>query len=70
MSSRRQFVSRVVAGTAASVAVGTVGYGTHDVLRGPKAKRLSIPSQPAAKLSVPRTFSRPVCRGSRCRVSR
>ncbi|MFC9502757.1 metallophosphoesterase [Streptomyces sp. NPDC057002] len=41
--SRRQFVSRAVAGTAAAVAVGTVGYGTYSVLRGPRVKRLSIP---------------------------
>ncbi|MEU5107997.1 MULTISPECIES: metallophosphoesterase [unclassified Streptomyces] len=41
--SRRLFVSRVVGGTAAAVAVGTVGYGTYGVLRGPKVKRLTVP---------------------------
>lgn len=30
-------------GTAAAVAVGTVGHGTYGVLRGPKVKRLTIP---------------------------
>ncbi|MCX5095875.1 metallophosphoesterase [Streptomyces sp. NBC_00365] len=41
--SRRLFVSRVVGGTAAAVAVGTVGYGTYGVLRGPRVKRLMVP---------------------------
>ncbi len=41
--SRRLFVSRVVGGTATAVAVGTVGYGTASVLRGPQVKRLTIP---------------------------
>ncbi|GAA4798542.1 metallophosphoesterase [Streptomyces ziwulingensis] len=41
--SRRLFVSRVVGGAAAAVAVGTVGHGTYGVLRGPKVKRLTIP---------------------------
>ncbi|MGW3986600.1 metallophosphoesterase [Streptomyces sp. NPDC004830] len=41
--SRRLFVSRVVAGTAAAAAVGTVGYGTYGVLRGPKVKRVTVP---------------------------
>ncbi|WP_443237108.1 metallophosphoesterase [Streptomyces sp. 4N124] len=41
--SRRLFVSRVVGGAAAAVAVGTVGYGTYDVLRGPKVRRLTVP---------------------------
>ncbi|MFF3373750.1 metallophosphoesterase [Streptomyces sp. NPDC002680] len=41
--SRRLFVSRVVGGAAAAVSVGTVGYGTYGVLRGPKVKRLTIP---------------------------
>lgn len=41
--SRRLFVSRVVGGTAAAVAVGTVGYGTASVLRGLQVKRLTIP---------------------------
>jgi predicted MPP superfamily phosphohydrolase len=40
--SRRLFVSRVVGGAAAAVAVGTVGYGTYGVLRGPKVKRLTV----------------------------
>ncbi|WP_330288747.1 metallophosphoesterase [Streptomyces sp. NBC_00576] len=42
-TSRRLFVSRVVGGTAAAVAVGTVGHGTYSVLRGPKVKRLTVP---------------------------
>jgi uncharacterized protein len=41
--SRRLFVSRVVAGPAAAVAVGTVGYGTYGVLRGPRVKRVTVP---------------------------
>ncbi|MER5806368.1 metallophosphoesterase [Streptomyces mirabilis] len=41
--SRRLFVSRVVGGTAAAVAVGTVGHGTYSVLRGPKVKHLTVP---------------------------
>ncbi|WP_406725901.1 metallophosphoesterase [Streptomyces sp. GD-15H] len=41
--SRRLFVSRVVAGAAAAAAVGTVGYGTYDVLRGPRVKRVTVP---------------------------
>ncbi|MFC6065959.1 metallophosphoesterase [Streptomyces ochraceiscleroticus] len=41
--SRRLFVSRVVGGTAAAVALGTVGYGTHSMLSGPKVKRLTVP---------------------------
>ncbi|MGW8572616.1 metallophosphoesterase [Streptomyces niveus] len=41
--SRRLFVSRVVGGAAAAVAVGTVGFGTYSVLRGPMVKRLTIP---------------------------
>ncbi|GAA2948532.1 hypothetical protein GCM10011428_79950 [Streptomyces violaceus] len=41
--SRRLFVSRVVAGAAAAAAVGTVGYGTYGVLRGPKVKRVTVP---------------------------
>ncbi|MFF3602576.1 metallophosphoesterase [Streptomyces sp. NPDC002463] len=41
--SRRLFVSRVVAGSAAAVAVGTVGYGTYGVLRGPRVKRVTVP---------------------------
>ncbi|MFF6867725.1 metallophosphoesterase [Streptomyces sp. NPDC012450] len=41
--SRRLFVSRVVGGTAAAVALGTVGYGTYGVLRGPRVKRVTVP---------------------------
>ncbi|MFE6623616.1 metallophosphoesterase [Streptomyces sp. NPDC057740] len=40
---RRLFVSRVVAGAAAAAAVGTVGYGTYGVVRGPKVKRVTVP---------------------------
>ncbi|MFC5215312.1 metallophosphoesterase [Streptomyces coerulescens] len=40
---RRLFVSRVIAGTAAAAAVGTVGYGTYGVLRGPRVKRVTVP---------------------------
>ncbi|MEU8519465.1 metallophosphoesterase [Streptomyces sp. NPDC048577] len=41
--SRRLFVSRVVGGTAAAVAAGTVGYGTYGVFRGPRVKRVVVP---------------------------
>ncbi|MEV5316403.1 metallophosphoesterase [Streptomyces sp. NPDC052687] len=41
--SRRLFVSRVVAGAAAAAAVGTVGYGSYGVLRGPRVKRVTVP---------------------------
>ncbi|WP_282695850.1 metallophosphoesterase [Streptomyces sp. CC208A] len=41
--SRRLFVSRVVGGAAAAVAVGTVANGTHGVLRGPRVKRVTVP---------------------------
>jgi predicted MPP superfamily phosphohydrolase len=41
--SRRLFVSRIVGGTAAAVAVGTVGVGTYGVLRGPRVKRITVP---------------------------
>ncbi|MGW1532634.1 metallophosphoesterase [Streptomyces aureus] len=41
--SRRLFVSRVVGGAAAAVAMGTVGYGTYGVLRGPRVKRVTVP---------------------------
>ncbi|PAZ16149.1 hypothetical protein CLM62_09590 [Streptomyces sp. SA15] len=41
--SRRLFVSRVVGGAAAAVAVGTVGYGTYGVLNGPTVKRVTVP---------------------------
>jgi len=40
---RRVFVSRVVGGSAAAVALGTVGYGTYGLLRGPQVKRLVTP---------------------------
>ncbi|MFF6976784.1 metallophosphoesterase [Streptomyces sp. NPDC008343] len=40
---RRLFVSRVLAGAAAAAAVGTVGYGTYGVVRGPKVKRVTVP---------------------------
>ncbi|NUP18940.1 MAG: metallophosphoesterase [Streptomyces sp.] len=41
--SRRLFVSRTIAGAAAAAAVGTVGYGTYGVLRGPGVKRVTVP---------------------------
>ena len=41
--SRRLFVSRVVGGAAAAAAVGTVGYGTYGVLRGPGVNRVTVP---------------------------
>ncbi|MDT6987158.1 metallophosphoesterase [Streptomyces lusitanus] len=41
--SRRLFVARVVGGAAAAAAVGTVGYGTYGVLRGPKVKKVTVP---------------------------
>ncbi|MER5537872.1 metallophosphoesterase [Streptomyces mirabilis] len=41
--SRRLFVSRAVGGAAAAVALGTVGYGTYGVLRGPQVKRVTVP---------------------------
>ncbi|MER5194893.1 metallophosphoesterase [Streptomyces sp. NPDC002755] len=41
--SRRVFVSRVVGGAAAAVAVGTVGYGTYGVLRGPRVRQVTVP---------------------------
>ncbi|ATL29969.1 membrane protein [Streptomyces formicae] len=41
--SRRLFVSRVIGGSAAAVAAGTVGYGAYSVLRGPKVKRVTVP---------------------------
>ncbi|MDJ0464079.1 metallophosphoesterase [Streptomyces sp. H27-C3] len=40
---RRLFVSRVVGGAAAAAALGTVGYGTYGVLRGPRVKRVTVP---------------------------
>ncbi|MFJ4005603.1 metallophosphoesterase [Streptomyces sp. NPDC090023] len=41
--SRRLFVSRAAAGTAAAVALGVTGYGTYGVLRGPRVKRVTVP---------------------------
>ncbi|WP_328670289.1 metallophosphoesterase [Streptomyces sp. NBC_00322] len=41
--SRRLFVSRVVGGAAAAVALGTVAHGTYGVLRGPRVKRVTVP---------------------------
>ncbi|GAA2920075.1 metallophosphoesterase [Streptomyces enissocaesilis] len=41
--SRRLFVSRVVGAGAAVAALGTVGYGTYGVLRGPRVKRVRVP---------------------------
>ncbi|MDT0268753.1 metallophosphoesterase [Streptomyces sp. DSM 44915] len=41
--SRRVFAARLVGGAAAAVAVGTVGYGTYGVLRGPRVKRVTVP---------------------------
>ncbi len=40
---RRLFASRVVGGAVAAAALGTVGYGTYGVLRGPKVKRVTVP---------------------------
>ncbi|MER5179500.1 metallophosphoesterase [Streptomyces sp. NPDC002896] len=40
---RRLFVSRIVGGAAAAVALGTVGNGAYGVLSGPKVKRLTVP---------------------------
>ncbi|MEW1688969.1 metallophosphoesterase [Streptomyces sp. NPDC091265] len=42
-SSRRLFVARAVGGAAAVAGLGTVGYGTYGVLRGPRVKRVTIP---------------------------
>ncbi|GAB2947690.1 metallophosphoesterase [Streptomyces heilongjiangensis] len=41
--SRRLFVSRAVGGAVAAAAVGTVGYGTYGVVRGPRVKRVTVP---------------------------
>ncbi|MEU6364660.1 metallophosphoesterase [Streptomyces sp. NPDC046931] len=43
LPSRRLLVSRVVGGAVAAAAVGTVGYGTYGVLRGPAVKRVTVP---------------------------
>ncbi|MEV7589171.1 metallophosphoesterase [Streptomyces sp. NPDC089922] len=41
--SRRTFVTRTVGGTAAAVALTTVGAGTYGVLRGPSVRRVQVP---------------------------
>ncbi|MEV3873307.1 metallophosphoesterase [Streptomyces sp. NPDC049906] len=41
--SRRLFVARTVAGTAAVAAAATVGAGTYGVLNGPTVKRVTVP---------------------------
>ncbi|MEU9062223.1 metallophosphoesterase [Streptomyces sp. NPDC048430] len=41
--SRRLFVARAVGGAAAVAGLGTVGYGTYGVLRGPRTKRVTVP---------------------------
>lgn len=41
--SRRLFVARAVGGAAAVAGLGTVGYGTYGVLRGPRVKRITVP---------------------------
>ncbi|MFD0025433.1 metallophosphoesterase [Streptomyces sp. NPDC058382] len=41
--SRRLFVARAVGGAAAVAGLGTVGYGTYGVLRGPRVKHVTIP---------------------------
>ncbi|MCX4674765.1 metallophosphoesterase [Streptomyces sp. NBC_01433] len=41
--SRRLFVARAVGGAAAVAGLGTVGYGTYGVLRGPRTKRITVP---------------------------
>ncbi|MGW8885103.1 metallophosphoesterase [Streptomyces sp. NPDC055749] len=43
LPSRRLFVSRAVGGAAAVAGLGTVGYGTYGVLRGPRVKRVTVP---------------------------
>ncbi|MFB7210201.1 metallophosphoesterase [Streptomyces sp. NPDC056255] len=40
---RRLFVARAVGGAAAVAGLGTVGYGTYGVLRGPRVKRITVP---------------------------
>ncbi|MEU3221737.1 metallophosphoesterase [Streptomyces sp. NPDC006976] len=42
-ASRRLFVARAVGGAAAVAGLGTVGYGTYGVLRGPRVKRVTVP---------------------------
>ncbi|MCX4845822.1 metallophosphoesterase [Streptomyces sp. NBC_00893] len=41
--SRRLFVARAVGGAAAVAGLGTVGFGTYGVLRGPRVKRITVP---------------------------
>ncbi|WP_433546064.1 metallophosphoesterase [Streptomyces sp. CA-294286] len=41
--SRRLFLSRAVGAAAATAAVGAVGYGAHNVLSGPRVKRVTVP---------------------------
>ncbi|WP_185028740.1 metallophosphoesterase [Streptomyces candidus] len=41
--SRRLFISRAVGASAATAAVGTVAYGAHNVLSGPRVKRVTVP---------------------------
>lgn len=41
--SRRLFVSRTVAVAATAAALGTVAYGTHNVLNGPTVRRVTVP---------------------------
>ncbi|MFD9426019.1 MULTISPECIES: metallophosphoesterase [unclassified Streptomyces] len=41
--SRRLFVARAVGGAAAVAGLGTVGYGTYGVLRGPRTQRITVP---------------------------
>lgn len=41
--SRRLFVARAVGGAAAVAGLGTVGYGTYGVMRGPRVKRVTVP---------------------------
>ncbi|MFF2008134.1 metallophosphoesterase [Streptomyces sp. NPDC058195] len=43
LPSRRLFVARAVGGAAAVAGLGTVGYGTYGVLRGPGVKRITVP---------------------------
>ncbi|AXE79721.1 metallophosphoesterase [Streptomyces atratus] len=43
LPTRRLFVARAVGGAAAVAGLGTVGYGTYGVLRGPRVKRITVP---------------------------
>ncbi|MFI5802688.1 metallophosphoesterase [Streptomyces sp. NPDC051561] len=40
---RRLLISRTLATAATAAALATVGYGTHNVLRGPSVKRVTVP---------------------------